>query len=403
LGQIALKIADKLSTKTAGHLVIIATPADVGIIVQWRSVLGQAALLHRRANAVTSAIERISVPHYSKPAAKKSAPALGGAFIASPSDVTTLIQTLASISAVNQSFAPSSGALGDQPLMNLLAPRLTANHVYIPSVYPPNLLTRPDLGDTFVGNAIGTLEDDRAKVNADIALYTQAITDAQAVSSGGADYTDSDKASANGFLNLTTGINSEIQVLGSTVSAIDSFEAALLTGQTATPTNNSTAQPTSTPSPALPGAIPAPPIAASSNPPAQAQMPATGQGNNAPTGTTLQQILVADLLAHQVWGGTNAPDDNVLQEIQILSIHTLESGGEMLTTSNLFLGSRIKFGGGVVATFALYGVTGEVESGGVAYGYEGPIGEKEVVCELRSGSRVNAQLAGEETTMEKKN
>jgi hypothetical protein len=67
----------------------------------------------------------------------------------------------------------------------------------------------------------------------------------------------------------------------------------------------------------------------------------------------------------------------------------------MLTTSNLFLGSRVSFGGGVVATYALYDATGAVKGGGIAYGYEGTVRDKKVYCELRTGAKLSAGLSGE--------
>jgi hypothetical protein len=99
----------------------------------------------------------------------------------------------------------------------------------------------------------------------------------------------------------------------------------------------------------------------------QAQQPVT------PSGTTLQQLISADLLLRQILSN---PDYKF--KIELLSVHALESGGGQLTKSNLFLGSRIYFGGGAVASFVLYDSDGTAICSGVGYGYRGNIREKNI-------------------------
>lgn len=105
---------------------------------------------------------------------------------------------------------------------------------------------------------------------------------------------------------------------------------------------------------------------------------------NSTPGITLQQILPADLLAYKIWLASATPDDGQLQKIHILIVHALESGGTQLTKSNLFLGSRVYFSGGSVATFSLFSVAGVVECAGYAYDYNGYIREKNVEKQLRT-------------------
>ena len=65
-------------------------------------------------------------------------------------------------------------------------------------------------------------------------------------------------------------------------------------------------------------------------------------------------------------------------------MHALESGGSQLSKSNLFLGSRIYFSGGAVATVGLYESDGKLACSGIAYGYKGYIREKDVERVLES-------------------
>jgi hypothetical protein len=69
---------------------------------------------------------------------------------------------------------------------------------------------------------------------------------------------------------------------------------------------------------------------------------------------------------------------NYSLRLVLLSVHALESGGGQLTKSNLFLGSRVYFGGGAVASFALYDSDGAQICSGVGYGYKGNIREQSV-------------------------
>jgi hypothetical protein len=102
-----------------------------------------------------------------------------------------------------------------------------------------------------------------------------------------------------------------------------------------------------------------------------------------------------DLVAHKVWQATTPPSPDQLTKIHILIVHALESGGASMTKSNLFLGSRIYFSGGSVATFSLFGVDGAVECAGYSYDYSGYIREKSFEKELRAAKPSTAVLETE--------
>jgi hypothetical protein len=174
----------------------------------------------------------------------------------------------------------------------------------------------------------------------------------------------------------------QFQTLSALIPSVDALESTLLTGQAGTPTNQNNTQQQTTPGNGNPPGGPgSPPLTGNGNGNANANGNANGNGNtgngtNTPVSlmanasqTPLQQILPADLLAHQIWGGQETPSN--LQNIDVLVIQTLESGGNQLTKSNLFLGSRIYFNGGAVATFSLYGIDGALQCGGFVYGYGG--------------------------------
>ena len=104
-----------------------------------------------------------------------------------------------------------------------------------------------------------------------------------------------------------------------------------------------------------------------------------------PSSSILQQILVPALLYQTLTADRNRRDGSVpaahdtdLATLHYVEVHALESGGELLTNSNLFLGSRLYFGGGVVATFGVFSYAGAFECGGVAYAYQGYVEAKDV-------------------------
>ena len=180
----------------------------------------------------------------------------------------------------------------------------------------------------------------------------------------------------------------DFDLLNATISAVDTFETGLFSGQNVA-------------------------YAAASSPTGQGQQQAQGGNTNqqgggqqagqnnqnqgqgtqsagTPTqgtqsqapGAILQQILPADLLA-QALG-----DD--IKNVQFLEVHALESGGSQLTKSFSIIGnsfSSIHFSGGSVATFALFNADGELKCGGFAVSYVGWVTPDDVVSVIESSGK----------------
>ena len=107
LAEDADKISAAVKDKIKSNAVVIATPPDFANLLQWRTTMYQAGLLHERATAATQTLDNIQKPNFFVNV-PKNVPKLG-AFLASASDLQTLIQTLASIFAVNETLSTSSG------------------------------------------------------------------------------------------------------------------------------------------------------------------------------------------------------------------------------------------------------------------------------------------------------
>jgi hypothetical protein len=395
----AAKIDESLSTKTAGRIVVVGTSADIAAIVQLRIVLSQANILEQRLSTLTAALNAINKPNYSRPVIKGN-PQLGAGFIASPADVATLIQTLGSIIAVNQTMSSAAGALNDGTLIALIARGIDADAVYIPSAYPPNLLTNSDISDTNIGAALIRLEIARRNAIAASNDYLQALKDAAIVATtvrGGPLYSNAEIDAAGVIAERAVTINAIVNAVTLASTAVDGFETSLFTGQGYSPAptpQTNTPTPTSPgpapAAPALPAPVPAPPLPAAPAPAAPAPPLPQNQGQQPVTssGTTLQQLISADLLLRQILS-----DPSYSLKLELLSVHALESGGGQLTKSNLFLGSRIYFGGGAVASFALYDSDGTAICSGVGYGYKGNIREKDVETVLTDPTPAVANIS----------
>lgn len=450
------KDADKMAEAINGRLkgrtdqsVVIATPAEFTSLVQWRIVMAQADLLHSRAQeAMGSLAKAIPIPPEIKNQTG-NVEALGAGFVPSASDLQTVVQTVASIFAVNETLSISTGALTSTPLTNLLAARLRKSGpaVYVPASYIPNLLQRSNLDDTFIGKKVDQLEQDRTKLGEMAQEYLQALKYAETASSKSCSDQDTQcRKQREVGVNFKARSQETNQKLAAfkpnataIVKAIDDFEATLFTGKPAAAPSPSDTTPgpkdKTAPDAASEDALGGPPAGPSAKPPKPGQhggsktghgaasagppagpsakpaKPLTGAGPGAldtpdskkpvpgegdakasppadvnPSGSPLQQLLLPDLLAHQVWHGAEMPDEATLGRLHILIVQTLESGGAQLTKSRLFTGSRIYFNGGAVATFALYHVDGSLECGGFAYAYGGYTKDDDFPKTMNEGS-----------------
>jgi len=423
--------AEKIAAAVAGpgqnHVVVVATPPDLASMVQWRTTMYQARLLDQRVRAATAAIPT-EAPESLKPVPQTKTAAVGG-IISSVSDINTLIQTVASVFAVKESLTVASGSLTPSPLTNLVADKLRAKAtaVYVPGIYTPDLLSGYDIDTTYIGARLKTLEDDRQAAVTALQDLSGIRSAAETVRTGpGANpnvpssstrpanpstppYSPKQKSDA---VDFESSYASKVAVLNSAIANIDHFESTLLTGQSAPSgnerngsssanpapnsttnnnVNNGVAAGANAPPPGGPAPSPKPRVKGAGGPTQSPDPPANGPvtPNQPPTNQTnpdkaagtqpaspsatetpIEQILPADLLAHRIWGGKEPSQDQV-NNLQILVIQPLESGGNDVSKSNLFAGTKYYFSGGAVVAFGLYGIDGDIKCGGFAYAYGG--------------------------------
>jgi hypothetical protein len=364
---------------------VLAAQADIVGLEQWRAVIAQIDVLRERTSSASLAAIKTSTPLYSPsdaqlrcwanpatncPAAQQQM-SIHSSMIASSADVQNLAQTgltLFGSFAVSESLSPASGSMTDLPLTNMVAEALRekGGTVYIPTAYPPNLVSQSDFAETIIKSHLDALEVNRAGLQAALVDYATAMASA---TSAAKTLSSPDYAKALAF---TQGSPAVVSLLTSLQSQIDSLESSLFSGQNASPsqgTNQANQQGTSNVSPLLTN--PGPNTGGN-----------TGQQQSTPSngGGVLSQILGADLLVRKIWSDRTVPDN--LAALHILMVHALESGGGQLTKANLFTGTKVYFGGGSVATFAVFNSDGAAECSGVVYGYRGYVREKSFESEL---------------------
>jgi hypothetical protein len=176
------------------------------------------------------------------------------------------------------------------------------------------------------------------------------------------------------------GPQSQVNTVQSLTSSIDAFVASLLG---ASPSPPAAAAPTSSPTPS-----PAPSPAGSSTP-----APAPATTSPPPTGSVppIVSALTADGLAR---GLHDKKGDAVLQDSDwgILAVKALESGGALITTTNIF-GSKVHFGGGAVATYALFSFEGSLACSGNVFDYGGYVRASQFADKFRRANiQPNKQL-----------
>ena len=155
------------------------------------------------------------------------------------------------------------------------------------------------------------------------------------------------------------------------VADIDAYLATLRAGAPSFPKPAGTTQPSAaTPSGTGTTAAPATPT----------------PGANALTSQSLLAVLSADDLAQKLGidsttGLPTTTSENTWQHILLLK--ALESGGTVAKSSNI-LGTKIRYSGGSVGTYALFTIDGELECSGNVYAYGGSLPEKKFQLELRN-------------------
>ena len=95
-----------------------------------------------------------------------------------------------------------------------------------------------------------------------------------------------------------------------------------------------------------------------------------------PSGSHLASLLSVDLMVKEF--GIGRSDRNRKGRWQhILWLQALESGGSVMKTGK-FLGTKVRYGGGAVGTYAMFNLQGELECSGNVFDYGGPVRAQEV-------------------------
>ena len=400
------------SKSLSGTALVVGTPSDISAIVQLRIALGQGALLETRIKNLTAAIKDNNVlPCYgpkstptptakpkttaigpSGPAATSTAPAAAApanpnAFwpfaLTNASSIATLIQTLGSLAAVSESVSPAAGSVNDTSLINLVSGDLSQRQgavVYVPSLYPPEVMATP-FGQTLLGKTVTQLETDRSNLftAADTRMFTKPCSD----------YVDPTFKTSQAKINQTT-LNEIAAEVAAASAMIDVFEASLFgNAAPASQAGIAAAQQqqgpgsNTTPGGTLNGAQGQQQQGQQQQQQGQQQQP-TAQGSppgpsaNAaagPAGTSPQQIVYADYLLTALGVTLTSPP---AKPVYLVSVHSLESGGNTLTKTYALGGSRVFFSGGAVSTFSVFSEQGQAVCNGVSYGYRGFISESQM-------------------------
>jgi hypothetical protein len=376
LSQDAEDIAKGIAGTVTGKKVIVTSQMDIGNIVLWRTVMAQLKILTKRAND----LDQVVPPTYDGMAPAASNPpvtplsrllqqrglSVGSVAGAIPgvttalSDVTSLVQTIASLFAVHQTVTPFSANLTDAPLLHSLASRLYshgAGSLAVPAIYAPGLVQQQ--ADSPLLKGIEDLETIRTRLLGRVAGLAVPLKAAQATIDDSSASPDK-KRKAQAFVTAANEYDDSVTALS---AQIDTFETTLFTG--APPAQPNSAKTDSTGK----GQSPAPDAAQGQGqtPPAQTGGPGTTQQTQAPAPqpsggpTPLQQIIGADLLMGRI--GSQTPDF-------ILIAKVLESGGTQLGIADI-KGDHVQFSGGSVVTFGLYGLDGTLACSGTVSGYFG--------------------------------
>jgi hypothetical protein len=248
----------------------------------------------------------------------------------------TLTQNAIGLFASQTSTSPVGGTIQDQAFMDGVARELRALNVaaLMPGTYPPHSLAAADASRSPFLSSLDKLLESRFCL---AGLEVDGKTDTARVAQIKAD--------------------------------IDSYLDALRGGA---------------PAPSKPPASPP----SNTTPPADTNKP--GASTPEPSGVTVTSasspligILSADDLAQKlgVDPATGKPAaDSPWQHVLLL--HALESGGTVAKTANI-LGSRIRYSGGAVGTYALFALDGELECSGNVYAYGGSALANKFQAELR--------------------
>ena len=283
------------------------------------------------------------------------ATALGSFISASPAGPPlALAEGALSLFASQEETRSVGGNIEDLAFMNNVGRQLRALHisVVVPSSYGPETLkvqdqtTSPFLASkTRTLLALGCLSGLTPKGDSNVADIKQAISD----------------------------IDDYMATLGETKPTKNSGGGAQLN-------NSGTPGSPSTPSAKAGGGTPTAPTTPTpslTTPPSAKTATATNE---------LTAILSADGLAQKLGFRFDLQTGKLSQPATgryVLMLKALESGGSVTGTSNI-LGTRLRYSGGAVGTYALFAADGDLTCAGNVYDYAGPLSAKHFQRDLRN-------------------
>jgi hypothetical protein len=328
--------------------------------------------------------------------------------------VLTLVQGVLGLFASNQSASGIAGTISDQALMNDVSRQLRnlGVNVLMPDTYTSysfgginptaspfvaflsklmNEHTRLQIvmqQNLVIVNAAQKLQADLSAKAADVAKLSGASnSDKPAISADmaslDAEITKLNQQLRNGNVDVGLAVRTVAQAQ-SLLSAIEAFVTSLTGGGVAFTAQSTAATPSPSPSPTTPPATGTPPASPTTAAPQQTATVATPAAATGGTPPPIVAVLAADGLARAIGvavADAANPEDSTLEpepadSWRLLWLKTLESGGSLITTSNIF-GSKVHFSGGAIATYDLFDFTGKLSCSGVAFAYGGYVKAKD--------------------------
>lgn len=315
---------------------------------------------------------------------------LGVPALDAATEAVALVQSTLGLFASNGSASSVQGTIQDQALMDAVARQLRGLNVPVlmPDTYSPYTLWGLDFKNSPFLASLGNLMVCRlclqsllrgpdlqvSKTDLDNltaqrkTLADQLDADQKAVNSGKLNGKDLDNkqteigtlkeqiATVDGNIKKTTAALAQINDITSLIATIDSFVGSL-TGNNASPGGGNTQN-------NGPGSSPQSPSGPGNSP--QSNSPGPSSGGVPPIVTVLAADGLAQEIGVQEDGTLNA--DSIWQHVLVLK--ALESGGSLITHSNIF-GNKVFFTGGAVATYALFTIKGHLSCSGNVFDYGG--------------------------------
>ncbi len=398
------------AVKTANAKILVGSPTVFSNFQQWQAAMTIARLLLIRVNSLDKSCSDVTST-------------TGGRGGISPTDAmnavqqgVSILQTVLGLFATNESLNGVTGTIQDQALINAVARQLRIGgmQVVAPDAYPPKLLEMGD-GSLFLNRLMLLLAArDCLQQSADANSKTIA-DDTQAVKTGKIGDTPVSDLEKKQMQDKLPQLMVNQKQMTATISAIDQFISSLTAPSSSNGSqnnaNNSQASKdsTGTNSALTPGGT-----TVNVNPASNVNvLPTTG----APL---MAGLLAADELAQSLqfrgpWLEKQSyiPGDMVTRNRKsyeailnvdstaatppeqdaahwqqstwyVLNLKALESGGGVMSKSNLFSGTKVYFSGGAVATYALFQIDGNFICSANVYDYDGYVREKDFRTKLRT-------------------